>query len=276
VKPAPAAVALLLLLCALPARADVPACLHDAEEAQPLRGQGRLLEARARLIACTADGCPSLVRADCARWLAEVEAALPSLVPKARDARGVDLVDVRVSVDGALAKERLDGRGVPVDPGAHVVRIEAPGRRAVEQEVVVGEGEKNRIVAVTLLAPEDEAPTASASAPPAERPDADATSGGTPAIAWVLGAAGLAGVGAGATFWGVGLSERSDLATRCASPSSCVQSDVDAAKTKLVVGDVLVGVGALALAAGVYLGLRAAGRPRTTIALDRFGVGCAF
>ena len=60
-------------------------------------------------------------------------------------------------------------------------------------------------------------------------------------------------VGAGVVFWGIGLNDRSNLSTSCAAAHACAQGDVDASHTKLIIGDVLVGVGILAVATAVYL-----------------------
>src|SRR5262249_17034964 len=84
-----------------------------------------------------------------------VDALVPSLVFAARDARGSDIFDVGVVLDGKRLVERLDGRPVEVDPGQHVVRFEAKDYEAVEQRVLVREGEKARTGGGTMhpLAP---------------------------------------------------------------------------------------------------------------------------
>ncbi len=63
----------------------------------------------------------------------------------------------------------------------------------------------------------------------------------------------LAVAGAGAVSWGIGLNDRSNLGTSCAAANACAQSDVDASRTKLIVGDVLMGASILAIATAVYL-----------------------
>lgn len=54
-----------------------------------------------------------MLRADCAVVLAEVRAALPSIVLAADDGRGHELTDVRVFASGTLLAVTLDGRAVP-------------------------------------------------------------------------------------------------------------------------------------------------------------------
>src|SRR5580698_9599765 len=76
------------------------ACARASEDAQQLRSEGRPKEARDRLLVCARDTCPGIVRKDCTLWLAEVTAALPSVVVAAKDAQGQDVVSVKVTLDG--------------------------------------------------------------------------------------------------------------------------------------------------------------------------------
>ena len=62
---------------------------------------------------------------------------------------------------------------------------------------------------------------------------------------------GAAAIGVASYFWLSGLSDHSSMGSGCAVTHSCSQSAVNAGQTKLVVGDVLGGVGVLAAAAGV-------------------------
>ncbi|MEO6573129.1 MAG: hypothetical protein ABIP89_04775, partial [Polyangiaceae bacterium] len=139
-------------------------------------------------------------------------------------------------IDGAAVLERLDGRAISVDPGEHVLRYERAGFPAVEQHVLVNQGEHDRLVSVVLAAP---------SAPPSK----PSTIG-----PWVLGAVGAVAVGAGAYLWIKGRSDRSFLYSTCGVTHSCLAADVDAAKTKVLVGDVSVVAGAVAIGvAAVWL-----------------------
>ena len=251
------------LATAATAHADVKVCLETAERAQPLRASGELRRARNQLIICSADTCPRAIRADCMRWLAEVEGAMPRVVVQARDPNGADIVDVTVSIDGVVQQRRLDGLAIPVDPGTRVFRFESPGREPSEQTLAVREGEKQRTIPVVMMRPGERKSDPSAPAPlfvPAPDPHRDGVS---PAV-WALGGAGLLVVGGGAILWAQGVSERNELRNQCASAASCARSDIDAARTKLVVGDVLVGVGAVSVALSVWLGLRAGARPSPT------------
>jgi hypothetical protein len=231
------------------AHADVAACIAAAERAQPLRASGHLLEARAALITCAADACPTTVRTDCVTWLTEVTTEIPSLVVRAKNAAGEDIVDVKVIADGAPVKGALDGLPIALDPGSHRLRFESPGRSTQEQTVLLTQGER-RALALTLLRPDERA---SPSAPSAPAPPAAEPSPRIPTLSWVLGGASVALAGTGIALWVVGKSEKADLDDGCGTTSSCAHADVVASRTKLVVGDVLVGAGLLALGAGVYV-----------------------
>lgn len=238
----------LALAWATPARADVAACIHAAESAQPLRASGRLLAARAELIKCAAESCPNTVRQDCVAWLTEIRSEIPSIVVQARDGRGADMVGVSVAVDGVVVKTVLDGLPIAVDPGARRVRFESPGRTPIEQTVVLRQGERERLVSVTILKPGEVV----------ERPSAPAVAESTrriPTISWVLGGTALALAGTGAALWVVGRSDRTDLQGTCGTTSSCAHDDIVSSRTKLIAGDVLMGAGIVALGAGVYFAL---------------------
>jgi hypothetical protein len=231
--------------------ADVASCIAAAEHAQPLRASGHLLEARAALITCAADSCPTTVRADCVTWLTEVNGEIPSVVVQAKSASGEDLADVTVLADGTALKSSLDGLPIPLDPGSHRLRFESPGREPVEQTVLLHQRER-RAVSVTLLRPEDK--VARDSGPPMPPHEVEG-SPRIPTISWVLGGASLALAGTGIALWVVGKGEKTDLDDGCGKTSSCAHDDIVASRTKLVIGDVLVGAGLVALGAGVYFTL---------------------
>src|SRR5258708_923596 len=124
----------LVMLTASHARAgEEEKCAAAAESAQRLRAAKHLLDARRQLVLCAQDKCPIVVLRDCATWLHDVESAIPTLSFRARDARGRDLIAVRVLVDGAVVRERLDGTPIEFDPGEHTLRYETAGRAPVEE-----------------------------------------------------------------------------------------------------------------------------------------------
>lgn len=243
---------LLLSLAALAvvrgARADeTSVCIDASARGQEQRDKGKLRDARESFLACSRPVCHRLIRADCAGWLADVEARTPSVVLSAQDPAGRDVADVRVSLDGRPLSERLGAQAIAIDPGEHVLRFERTGSPAVTQSVILREGEKRRVISVRFAVP-----------PPT--PVAEPSS--VPVAPIVLGAVALAGGGA---FIGLALSAKGDverMRRECAP--GCPEGDVTAARAKLIAGNVSLGVGIAALVgAGVVLiaGSRTAPKP---------------
>ena len=222
---------------------DKEACLRAAERTQELKDARRLLEARAAARACEADTCPAVARSDCAKWLEEIEAALPTIVVRAEDATGSDRVDVEVLVDGKSITKRLDGSAIPLDPGQHHVVYRAPGAGEVAQDLLLAQGEKNRRVLVRL---EGRADTTSNEGPRSGR-------GPWP---WVLGGVAVVALGSFAFFGARALSKKDDIESSCASTHSCTQSQKDALFTSALVADVSLGVAVVAGGLATWLFLR--------------------
>ncbi len=133
------------------ARAPTTAgCLAAAESSLALRSQHKLRDARAQLLICSAPSCPTDVRAECIRRVAEINTALPSVVFEAKDGDGNDLVEVTVTMDGQPLADRLDGPALVVDPGVHSFVFEASGQPAVRKQFVIREGDKDRRERITL------------------------------------------------------------------------------------------------------------------------------
>lgn len=233
-------------------------CIAAAEAGQQLRSSGKLGGARKAFGACTASVCPAVVRRDCGRWIDEIDAAMPSVSVKLEDEKGAEVPEGRVLVDGEPLLRGTEGHATPIDPGVHrFVWTREAGN--VEEDLVVREGERNRVVVLRVPAL-PEPPAASV-----EKPEPLPPVTRSP-IPWIVGGLGVVVAGAGAAFWGVGLNERSNLGVTCASAHACSQSDVDASKTKLVVGDVMIGVGIITIASAVVLLLNQSTAPSTTTA----------
>ncbi|MDF2694070.1 MAG: hypothetical protein K0S65_2453 [Labilithrix sp.] len=147
---ASASLSLAGLLAVTDASADVQACLSASEKGQRARSAGKLREARDQFVICGAEGCPGIVRHDCAQWNSELAQTLPSVVFGARDNQGRDLFDVTVTVDGEPLVKKLDGKSVTVDPGKHTFRFETQGFPAVTQVALIKEGERARVFNITF------------------------------------------------------------------------------------------------------------------------------
>jgi hypothetical protein len=260
---AAAAVALGLLSPAVAHADSADQCIAAAEQSQPLRQDGKLRAAREKLIACSRPDCPSVVRTDCTKWMADLDALMPTVVVRAVDSTGADVAGVRVSVDGEVLAALPEGREIEIDPGTHALRFEHEGYAAVDQQIVVRESERHRILSVSFAAgsaPSAAAPSSLAGASSPTSPGGEvAPAGRSRVLPIVLVGAGAVGLGVASYFWIAGLSDRSNLASSCAkgataaNPGNCLQSDIDSAHGKLVVGDVVGGIGIAAAAVGVGL-----------------------
>lgn len=216
------------------------ACVQSYEDGQKLRAEGKLSAARREFLVCAETSCPDLTKNDCGAWLAEVDASVPTLSFAVMDRAGNDVTDVRVTIDGTLLVERLDGKAVPVDPGPHKLSFDRAGEPTVTMELVVREGEKNRKVDVRF----------------GGGATSGSSGGGISAVspaAWALGATGIVGLSIFGVLGGLGLSEKSDADDTC-SPN-CTDEVVDSIRTKFIAADVALSVGLLSLGAGVAIGI---------------------
>jgi hypothetical protein len=243
-----AAAGLAVSALAPSARGDGKGCMDAAQKGQELRDAGQLLRARELFRKCAETTCPAPVPTYCAQWLAELKPRIPSVVFRANDVGGRDLVDVTVRVDGAVVTERLEGKPIDLDPGSHVLRLEAPGFKPAEQNVVAALGERDRVIVVKLEPDAAEAtPSPSPPAPgdlpkPAPPPRRIPTASW---IAWGVGAAGLIGFG---IFGAKANIDYGHLRSTCGG--SCTPSDRDSVTTSIHVADVSLAIGLVGAAVG--------------------------
>lgn len=216
---------------------DTEACIAAHVEGQRLRKAGKLKGARDAFVQCSKPGCPSLLVEDCTGLLAGVESALPTVVFEASDARGGDVAEARVTAGGVTLAERLDGKAIELDPGEYVFRFERPKERAVEQVVVVREGDKARKISARFGAGPEGAPVKKRAV--------------TPAF-WAVGAVGVVGVVLFASLGGAGLAKRGGLDDRGCKPN-CPSDDVDTIRGLFLGADISLGIGVAALAVAPIL-----------------------
>jgi hypothetical protein len=219
-----------LFLCSASATAyDKQQCVDASDRAQQLRKEGRLLAAREAFAVCADVSCPSVVRSACTGWMEEAERATPSVVVDVKGARcgtRVDLAGARVSADRTTAISI--GRPSPLDPGSHLLRVEADGFPPKEEVVVLVEGQSARVAVVTL-----EAPCSS------DAIAASSRSAGLPVGPMILGGVSLVSFGAFAILAAVGHGEYQSLQKTCAP--NC--QDVGGVTALYVGADVALGVG---------------------------------
>jgi hypothetical protein len=227
---------------------EVQTCVKASEQAQSLRDEGKYRRAREQLLICSREPCPAVVKKDCLQWLSDIDASLPSVVISAKDSQGHDITDLKVTVDGQPFIDKLDGKPIAVDPGEHLFRYERPGQAPQEDKVVIQAGQKNRALAVSYGA-RSAGPIAGGGV--SREPAAEKT--GPPVIAFVLyGVGAVAGLSF-AYFGLTGKSKVDDLRNSCGVNHTCAQSDVDAARSKLIIADVSLAVGFVAVGVATYL-----------------------
>jgi hypothetical protein len=238
-------------------------CIDANTQAQMLRRDGKLAASLAQLQRCGSPSCPDIIRDDCTRRIDEVQRAQPSVIFSAKDGEGRDLVDVKVTVDGQPLADRLEGKGLIVDPGARSFTFTVAGQPPVTQSFVITEGDKDRherIVIGTAAPATTPAPATTATPAPSTPPD-QTTGGGMGTrkiLGLVLAATGVAGVAAGSVFGLLTISAVNQQNTDCASMTSCSSpksalSDHSSAQTDGTVSDVAFIAGGALLAVGAVL-----------------------
>lgn len=243
-----AAVVWLSVSVAFAAPDDREQCVASAEDAQQLRDEGKYRRAREQMLICARDACPRPIKSDCGKWLMELERDAPTVVLGARDTKGVDILDVKVSMDGVPILDRLTGMPVLVDSGEHTFKFESSDGTVKEERVLVRAAEKARPIIATFPGPpsDNEKETTIAQAEPPAR-----SHEGSIVPALVVGGIGAAALGSFAIFGIAGRNEVDDLEKNC--KPNCAEKDVDSARTKLVIADISLGVGIVALGVAAYM-----------------------
>lgn len=230
------------------AEGEKDVCISAYEMSQRLRNDGKLLASREKLLVCARDVCPAIARTACADWLSEVEKNIPTIVVAAHDETGRETDGVKVSVDGAVVSEQLDGRPIRIDPGSHSIRFELRSGKAYEERLVITEGEKNRKVSADFVAVVPKtAPT------PDKMTSPQAAEPGLPTSVFILG--GVAAVGL-VSFTGFAVSGKS---TEGCAPS-CSASQVTSLRRAYLLADVSLGVALVSAGAALYIALTSRGQ----------------
>lgn len=236
-------------------------CEGQARDAQLARDKHAYTSARPLLLACARAECPALIQKDCSRWLDEVDAATPTLVIEVRGSAGGD---ARIVMDGRPLSGAFEGASVAVDPGPHHFVVQVMGRANLERDIVVFEGEKLRKLTFELPAtvppptgpvrnePQKPPPEAEHIGPPV--PAARARPA-LPVAFWIATSTAIAGLAAGGILTYVSAVQRGFLADQCDSLAGCSDGEKSALRTRLLVGEVTLGVGIVAgvVATIIYL-----------------------
>jgi hypothetical protein len=191
--------------------ATVAECVGAHERAGMLRLEQRWEDARDAMNACASETCPLAIRTDCARWLEELTAMLPTLlVVVERDDDGRQ--PVRVSLDGRELELSETLRPIEVLPGTHRLEFTLPSYAPISYEVSVKGGEKNRVVRVRFAREPKALP------PPEREPERPRTepSRPVPTVTYLLAGGAILAAGASGSLLAAGLSRKEAAVDRCA------------------------------------------------------------
>jgi hypothetical protein len=182
--------------------------------------------------------------------------AIPTVVFVAKDATGLELSAVKVSVDGEVVAEHLDGTAVPLDPGSHQLTFEAAGQTPVTRTIILHEGEKDRheVLVVGSAAPLPAAPTPApvSTTEPATHDGGD----GRRTLGFVVGGTGVAGLVVGSVFGALSFSSWGSANRECPTHAGCpiqATQDRSSAVTSSTISTVAFIAGGALLASGITL-----------------------
>jgi hypothetical protein len=153
-----------------------------------------------------------------------VNAQIPTIIFEAKDPAGNDLSTVKVTVDGDVLVERLEGSALSIDPGDHVFTFETAGQPTVTKRFVIREAEKERREAIQfgtpIVRPAPGPPVmgAPAAPPPNEK------LGTQKVVALTAAGVGVIGLGVGTALGILAISKKSDAQTACPE-SQCTTQD---------------------------------------------------
>lgn len=234
------------LLVGSAARADErEQCAAAADKAQQLRDEGKYRAAREQMLYCARDVCPGPIKSDCGKWLTDLDRDAPTVVFGAVDRSTTpprDITDVKVWIDDVQVVERLDGKPMIVDAGEHTFKFEYQGVQK-EERALIRAAEKGRSITASFGTPPAAPPT-----PPSDGDTVREEGSIVPAL--VVGGIGVAALG---SFIGFGLAGKSDVDGLQRCKPNCAQGDVDTARTKLIIADISLGVGVVALGVATYM-----------------------
>lgn len=236
-------------------------CLDTHTRAQEMRLSGRLLESREEMNRCALEICPDQISADCLSWLDELRQQIPTVVFEVT-ADGVTRADVRVSVDGKLVMDRLNGRAVELDPGPHTLRFELSPFAPIEREVLVKEGDKLQIISVRFSSTREPAPAPAPPRPvpppvpvaplptPLDPPPVP-TVRPIPVATYMFLGAGAAAAASGVAWGLASKSLRDEMDGRCVP--DCSADNINALRQRAMLTDLSWGLSALSFASAAVL-----------------------
>lgn len=202
-------------------------------------------------------GAPAVLRSAQAEAKSAYDALSPRIPQLTIEIAGATATDVSVTVDGKPVPSALVGAALPVNPGMRQIEGRR-GEEVVGESLTLTEGERrsytlvfgaSAIAAAPLPSPAEVA--ASASAAP-DQGESRASDGGESILPWVVVGAGGAMAVTGVVFVALALGAKSNVeGIKQDTMWSDIESDYDRVPTFSAVGFTLLGVGAVAVTAGL-------------------------
>jgi hypothetical protein len=198
--------------------------------------------------------------------IAALEPLLPHLAVRVPDAMR-SVAGFELKRDGIVLGAAAWGTSSPVDPGEHAVDATAPGHKPFHATVTLAPSAAGEIVVTELEREAVIAPPAPTEPPasvpvvgPPREPEPEPDGSGRRTVGYAVGGVGIVGLGIGSIFGISALGKASDANSACPD-TRCANADAvrtnDEAKTAATVSTVAFAIGAVAVAAGVYLVLSA-------------------
>jgi hypothetical protein len=125
-------------------------CLAATESSVKLGNDHKLRAERAQFLVCAAASCPTDIRKDCASQVESVSAQIPTIIFEAKDPSGADINAVKVTMDGEVLAERLEGTALSIDPGEHTFAFETAGQPPVTRKFTIQQAQKDRHERITF------------------------------------------------------------------------------------------------------------------------------
>jgi hypothetical protein len=222
----------------------IAACVSEHEAARIARLEERWLDSREAMQRCSSEACPVAIRSDCESWLNDLMTAWPSIVIVVERNDGGS-GPVQVELDGKTLTPSELANPIEIVPGKHSIRFSVENAAPAVHEVVVGLGEKNRVVRARLgtrpRAPVVQ-PLPAARAAEVSRP--------TPVSTYILGAGAVAAFAVSGSLLASALSERSEARSSCAP--DCDPDVRQSIETQLLFSDLSAGLGILLGGLSIY------------------------
>jgi serine/threonine-protein kinase len=125
-----------------PGKPTAEQCIDANETAQRLTRAGSLGPAQEQVEICLDSACPEPIRADCGELEKQIRMSMPTVVFEAHDKSGATVTAVKVTMDGKVIAEKLDGSPLYVTPGKHTFEFESPGLPRTSKTLVFNAGDK--------------------------------------------------------------------------------------------------------------------------------------